>query len=121
MRDWNQTASAFDRTAKMDPFHRTRIHWSGLPSLSSPGTVGCDDHLPAVVGVGVVYVKLQALPLVALDQGEQVLGLQRGGGKKDAVVTTGGPQSRHSMRERRVRTSRRESPTSFMTVSAPMM
>lgn len=46
-----------------------------LPAISSPGTVGCDDHLSAVIGVGVVHVELQALPLVTLDQREKVLRL----------------------------------------------
>lgn len=44
-----------------------------LPALSSPGTVGCDDHLSAVIRVGVVYVQLEAFPFVRLDQREQVL------------------------------------------------
>ena len=44
-----------------------------LPALSSPGAVGGDDHLPAVVRVSVVDIQLQALPLVGLDQREQVL------------------------------------------------
>lgn len=44
-----------------------------LPAISSPGTVGCDDHLSTVIGVGVVHVELQALPLVTLDQREKVL------------------------------------------------
>lgn len=46
-----------------------------LPALSSPGTVRCDDHLSAVVCVCVVHIQLQALPLVALYQREQVLWL----------------------------------------------
>ena len=49
-----------------------------LPALSSPGSVGCDDHLSAVVSVRVVHVELQAFPLVALYQREQVLWLQDG-------------------------------------------
>lgn len=44
-----------------------------LPAISSPGTVGCDDHFSTIIGVGVVHVELQALPLVALDQREKVL------------------------------------------------
>lgn len=44
-----------------------------LPALSSPGTVRRDDHLSAVIGVSVVHIELQAFPLVALDQREQVL------------------------------------------------
>lgn len=54
-----------------------------LPAISSPGTVGCDDHLSTVIGVGVVHVELQALPLVTLDQREKVLRLQRKKGKKN--------------------------------------
>lgn len=42
-------------------------------ALSSPGTVWRDDHLSAVIGVCVVYVELQAFPLMALYQREQVL------------------------------------------------
>lgn len=44
-----------------------------LPAISSPGTVGCDDHLSTVIGVGVVHVELQAFPLMTLDQREKVL------------------------------------------------
>ncbi len=44
-----------------------------LPALSSPGTVRCDDHLSAVISVCVVHIELQAFPLVALYQREQVL------------------------------------------------
>lgn len=47
-----------------------------LPALSSPGTVRRDDHLSAVIGVSVIHIQLQAFPLVALDQREQVLWLQ---------------------------------------------
>lgn len=49
----------------------TRKH--ALPAISSPGTVGCDDHLSTVIGVGVVHVELQAFPLMTLDQREKVL------------------------------------------------
>lgn len=48
-----------------------------LPAISSPGSVGCDDHLSTVIGVGVVHVELQAFPLMTLDQREEVLRLQR--------------------------------------------
>lgn len=44
-----------------------------LPAVSPPGSVRGDDHLPAVIGVCVVHVELQALPLVTLYQREQVL------------------------------------------------
>lgn len=44
-----------------------------LPALSSPGTVGCDDHLSAVICVSVVHVELEAFPFVRLNQREQVL------------------------------------------------
>lgn len=46
-----------------------------LPALSSPGTVGRDDHLSAVIRVSVVHVELEAFPFVRLYQREQVLGL----------------------------------------------
>ena len=59
---------------------RVRVHV--LPALPSPGAVGGDDHLPAVVRVGVVNVQLQALALVGLDQREQVLGLTWGGDRR---------------------------------------
>lgn len=48
-----------------------------LPALSSPSTVGCDDHLSAVISVSVVHVQLEAFPFVRLYQREQVLGLHR--------------------------------------------
>lgn len=44
-----------------------------LPAISSPGTVGCDDHFSTVIGVRVVHVEFQALPLMTLDQREKVL------------------------------------------------
>lgn len=44
-----------------------------LPALSSPSTIGCDDHFSAVIGVGVVHVELEAFPFVRLYQREQVL------------------------------------------------
>ena len=48
-----------------------------VPALSTPGCVGGDSHLPAGVGLRIVNHQLQGLPLVGLDEREEVLGLRQ--------------------------------------------
>lgn len=48
-----------------------------VPALSTPGCVGSYSHLPAGVGLGVINHQLQGLPLVGLDEREEVFRLRQ--------------------------------------------
>lgn len=47
-----------------------------IPAFSPPGTVGCDQHLAAVVRVRVVHVHLQLSAFVLFHDGEQIFALE---------------------------------------------
>lgn len=55
--------------------HPTALRLPEVPALSTPGCIGSYRHLPAGVGLGVINHQLQGLPLVGLDESEEVLRL----------------------------------------------
>lgn len=55
--------------------HPAALRPQEVPALSTPGCIGSYSHLPAGVRLGVINHQLQGLPLVGLDEREEVLGL----------------------------------------------
>lgn len=57
-----------------------------IPAFSTPGTVGRDQHLAAVVHVRVVHVHLQLFALVLFHNGEQIFGLEESTDKNEPIA-----------------------------------
>lgn len=68
--------------------HPAALRPQEVPALSTPGCVGSYSHLPAGVGLGVINHQLQGLPLVGLDEREEVLGLRQTRGLSPAPSET---------------------------------